>query len=373
LNNGHTGTNAATQHWLGSFFCAVELRLIGNSSSLATAASLRNRQNRDFRKELQRITIDAQEVAEVRFPRASKTGCLGVYDKVGTMPARFPIWTASALVAAVSMMGCVPLSPAGKTPSQLPPARLPPDAVVVDIAFLRLPPDGEEIYETIWEAADEQWVPIEVRRELAANGLRAGIFGQQLPLRLRQLLDAPQARLTDLGESPSGMDLGSTRQHLPLRAGHRSVVQVSQPAPTLAVLISESGSVRGYQLTDARCTMALKAYPLGDGRAKLSLTPEVEHGEAKSRWTGSEGMMIQQTTQERLVLDRLTIAPVLGPGQWLVLSATPEVKGLGEHFFAHQAASNVNRRIVVIRYSQTQFDDLLVPEQTTARLATPGD
>lgn len=277
------------------------------------------------------------------------------------------------IVLAATVAGCAPLSPAAKEPSQLPSARLPPDAVVVDIAFLRLPPGDDETYAAIWEGADEQCVPIEVRRELAANGLRAGVFGQQLPSRLRALLEAPQARLSDLGDAASDMDLGSTRQHLPLRAGHRSVVQMSQPMPALAVLISEGGSVRGHQLADARCTLALKAYPLGDGRAKLSLTPEVEHGEAKSRWTGSEGMLIQQTAQERLVFERLSLAPVLSPGQWLVLSTTPALKGLGEHFFSHAAAGSVHRRLVVIRYSQTQFDDLLAPEQTTARLATPGE
>ena len=106
---------------------------------------------------------------------------------------------------------------------------------------------------------------------------------------------------------------------------------------------------------------------------KLNLTPEIEHGELKARWGGSEGMMIQQTSQDRLILDRLALEATLGPGQSLLVSATPEIKGLGEYFFSQHAAGTVERRLLVIRYAQTQFDNLFAPEQTPAPLATPGE
>ena len=64
---------------------------------------------------------------------------------------------------------------------------------------------------------------------------------------------------------------------------------------------------------------------------------------------------------------------VLQPGQSLVLSTTLDVKGLGESFFSHDAASGAVRRILLIRFAQTQFDDLFMPGQTSAPLATPGE
>lgn len=278
------------------------------------------------------------------------------------------------IAAAVAAGGCAPLSPAAKPPSQLPPARLAPDAVVLDIAFVRLAALDRDAYRAIWNAADEQSIPASVRRDLATNGLRVGVYGQQLPPRLRELLDAPPSQLHNLSEAAtSDVELGGARQHLPLRAGHRSIVKASPLYPSLAVLVSEEGSVRGHQLTAARCILSLKPHPLGDGRVKLDLTPEIEHGETKSRWVGNEGMMIQQTGQERLVFDRLRLEAVLSPGQWLLVSTTPEIKGLGEHFFAHSVGGAVNRRALLIRYAQTQFDDLFAPEQTPARLATPGE
>src|SRR5205814_9050202 len=163
-------------------------------------------------------------------------------------------------------------------------------------------------------------------------------------------------------------DFNGSRQHLPLRAGHRTVIKASKVFPSLPVLLSEEGTVRGYHLTDARCTLSLKAHPQGEGRVKLNLTPEIEHGALKARWGGSEGMMIQQTSQDRLILDRLALEATLGPGQSLILSTTSEIRGLGEYFFAQQAGGALERRLLVIRYAQTQFDDLFMPEQTSAPL-----
>ena len=270
--------------------------------------------------------------------------------------------------------GCAPLNPSAHASRSPPASRLPTDAVVLDVAFLRLRASDTEAYRSIWDAADEQHFPAEVRVHLAANGLRAGIYGQQLPSQLRELLDAKPSTLEDVSEGvASDLDIGGNRQHLPVRAGHRSIIKASRVHPTLAVLLSEEGNVHGHQLSDVRCIFSLKPYPLGDGRVKLGLTPEIEHGESKTRWTGGEGMLIQQTGQERLILDKLRIDAVLSPGQSLILSGTSEIKGLGEYFFSQPAVGTVERRLLLIRFSQTQFDDLFAPAQTSAPLATPGE
>lgn len=270
--------------------------------------------------------------------------------------------------------GCAPLNTAPQQANKLTGSRLASDAVVLDVAFVRLRSDDVEAYASIWNAADEQRLPAELRRGLATNGLRVGVFGQQLPAEVQKLLDAPPKLLENLSQGAAGdLDLGGSRQHLPMRAGHRSIINASKVFPSLPVLLSEDGSVRGHQLTDARCTLSLKAYPQGDGRVKLSLTPEIEHGELKTRWGGGEGMMIQQTSQDRLILDRLRMDAMLSPGQSLVISTTPEIKGLGESFFSQRVGDAVDRRLLLVRFAQTQFDDLFVPAQTSAPLATPGE
>jgi hypothetical protein len=290
------------------------------------------------------------------------------------VPRRQLLIYSSWLTAAAALGGCARLEMASAAKNPLPPRRMAPDAVGLDLAFVRLPAADAKTYDAIWEAADEQRIDAELRTALAKNGVRVGVLGQQLPPRLRELVDEPPKLLADLSQGqPEELDLTGARQHLPVRAGHRSVIHASKVFPTLPILLSEDGSVRGYQLSDARCTISLKAHPQGDGRVKLSLTPEIEHGEMKTRWGGSEGMMIHQTSQDRLTLDRLQIEAALAPGQSLLISTTSEVKGLGEYFFAQQLGGAMQRRLMVLRYSQTQFDDLFAPEQTSAPLTTPGE
>jgi hypothetical protein len=277
-----------------------------------------------------------------------------------------------ALTGAV--LGCAPLNVAHQSSNPLPHGRLPTDAVVLDLVFARLRAADTESYESIWEAADEQRLSADARAALASNGLRAGVLGQQLPSRLRELVDVAPKLLPQLSDGqPEELDFGGSRQHLPIRAGHRTIVTASKVFSSLPVLLSENGSVHGHQLTDARCTLSLKAYPQADGRVKLSVIPEIEHGQLKERWGGSQGMMIQQTSQERLTLDRLAFEAVLAPGQTLLLSTTPEIKGLGEYYFSQQSGGSTDRRMLLIRFSQTQFDGLFDPEQSSAPLATPGE
>lgn len=271
--------------------------------------------------------------------------------------------------------GCARIHTADREPSKLPPARLSPDAVVLDVAFVHLPAADKKTYEATWGAADEQKFPPGVRDELATNGLRVGILGQELPPQLRELLDAKTNIWEERSEDVAAGDLetAGANRHLQVRSGRRAKILASKTFPTLAVLLNEEGQVRGHQLSQAQCTLALKPYPRGDGRVKLDLTPEIEHGEMKVGWARGEGSLMQRMGRDRLVLDRLRIEAILSPGEWLVCSTSPDVKGLGEHYFSETAGGAVQRTILLIRLSQTQLDDLFVPEQTFTPLATPGE
>jgi hypothetical protein len=281
-------------------------------------------------------------------------------------------WRFITVLYVLAVPACAPLAKAPAKTSRLPPQRLAPDAVVLDVAFVRLPAADGEGYRQIWDAADEYSLGAERRRDLAANGLRVGVYGQELPAKLRELIDAPRDPLKDVGDgNTADPELQGTQQHVPVRSGHRAKIKASPVHPALALLITENGTLHGHQLTDAQCLLAVRPYPQSDGRVKLSVTPEIDHGAVKTRWTGGEGIMIQQTGQDRLVLDRLAFDALLSPGQSVVVSGTETIKGLGEHFFAETASGAAQRRILVIRLAQTQYDDLFAPEQSAAPLKTP--
>ena len=286
-----------------------------------------------------------------------------------------PLRTLGVLIAWLYMAGCARLETQPEEPSKLPPARMSGDSVVLEIAFVRLPAADSEAYGAIWDEADEQHFSADVRKGLAANGLRAGILGQHLPSELRQLLDAAPNILEDRSEdvATSDAEVNRASRRLQCRTGRRAKILVSKTHPALALLLSEEGQVRGHQLAEAQCLLALKPYPQGDGRVKLDITPEVEHGQLKTQWVGSEGSLMQRIGRDRLIFDRLRLEALLTPGQVLLVANTADIKGLGEHFFSETAGGTVERTLLLVRVAQTQHDDLFVGEQALAPLVTPGD
>src|SRR3954451_8372770 len=100
------------------------------------------------------------------------------------------ISTSCWLALASAVVGCAPLNVARSSANPLPAGRLAADAVVLDLAFVRLRATDADGYDVIWNAADEQRINADARAALAQNGLRTGVLGQQLPQRLRALVDA---------------------------------------------------------------------------------------------------------------------------------------------------------------------------------------
>jgi hypothetical protein len=275
--------------------------------------------------------------------------------------------------ALLAVAGCAQVVTERQPAARLPPAKMSSDAVALDVAFVRLPVADEAAYEKIWRAADEQPFDVDARRELATNGLRVGILGSELPAELRQRLDAKPELLEELSSDATELDMSAGRRHLQLRAGRRSEIRASRVYPSLPVLINEEGRVHGQQLQKAQCQFTLRSFPQGDGQVRLHLVPEIAHGEEKRRYVGNEGSFLFHVGRDRLVLDRLQIEARLAPGEWLILSTTPEVKGLGECFFVDAGGTAAERTLVLIRLAQTQLDALFAPEQTPQPLTTPTD
>ncbi|MDX1947459.1 MAG: hypothetical protein SFU86_18805 [Pirellulaceae bacterium] len=284
------------------------------------------------------------------------------------------VWFAAALAG---VGGCARwVTTSDDEPSVLPPARMSPDSVVLELAFVRLAASDQAAWDSIWTEADEQHFPPELRKQLSANGLRQGILGQQLPSKLREALDsAAEQVLEERAEDVSSNDTEVSRgqRRLQCRTGRRAKIVVTKTFPRLPLLTLEDGQIRGNDLREAQGLLALKPYPLGDGRVRLEITPEVEHGEMKTQWVGQESSLMQRLGRERLVFDRLRSSATIAGGQVLVISTTSEVKGLGEHFFSETAGGTTERTLLLLRVAQTQLDHLFAPEQMPAPLATPAD
>jgi hypothetical protein len=281
-----------------------------------------------------------------------------------------------SLILLASLGGCAQWVTTKVTEvSKLPSPALPADSVVLEVAFARLPLSDTNTYDEVWQQTDEQAFSTDLRREWGANGLRCGILGSQLPPKLRAILDQNAGSLAEQAEVAQDAqgEAGRGDRRIQCRSGRRAKIYASKTFDSLALLTQEGGTVRGWQLPTAQCLFGLKTYPLGDGRAKIDLVPEVEHGEMRTQYVGREGTVMPQLGRDRVVLDALKLAATLSPGQVLMISTTPEAKGLGQHFFVEQTGTAHVRSLLLVRLAVTQHDDLFAPDQLVTPLATPTE
>jgi len=283
---------------------------------------------------------------------------------------------ASSLALCAS--GCAIWKEAATEPAPLPTPKMSSDSVRLEIGFLQLAPQDEAVAAQLWSELDEQHLPLALRNRLSANGIRCGLCGTQLPQPLTDLIEQACCPISvnDEGESEQRVDQQSrlSQRHLHCRAGRRAEIASSQTIPNMALLTRGADGVRGKTLTDAQCLLAVKTHPQGDGQVKVELTPEVHHGQPKQSWEGQNGVFRQVTSRDREVLADLQLAGTLSPGQTLVLSSTEPSLGLGQHFFTESDESGQPaRKLLLIRLTHTQHDDLFAPERILAPIATSAE
>lgn len=279
----------------------------------------------------------------------------------------------AALVCA-GVVGCASWDTPPTEAKRLPQPRLTPDAVVLEISFIRLPTAQVAVEEAIWKQADELHLPAELRRQMAENGFRCGVLGEPLPAELRQLLAATPDIEEAVAEAPDpSRPQRSMHRRIHCRTGKRSEVIASKQFDSLALLTHHQGAVRGGLYEAAQCLFELKPYPRGDGRVEIGLTPEIQHGAPKQQWVSQQNSLVQRVGREQLRLEWLQQQTALAPGQVLMLGATPEPRGVGEHFFVESTGGQTERLTLLIRVAQTQHDDLFAPDLIAEPIVTPAE
>lgn len=241
-------------------------------------------------------------------------------------------------------------------------ARLPPGAVVLDIYSIRFPFGDEEINGSLWREIDELQLPPEVRRELACNGFRVGLVGGQIPETLSRLMElkdkrSPNSEANTVNLSDMEAESRVMWSHQQLSAGKQGKIAVSQEYESLTLLWSESGEVGGRSYAKAQGILTVRSTPLPDGRVRLEIVPELEHGEYHRQRGGSQGRWEMWMAKDRRKFDSMTVSATLNPGEMIVLSGLPALRGsLGDHFFTGDTSGVLEQRLLVIRLSQTQHN-----------------
>ena len=169
----------------------------------------------------------------------------------------------------------------------IPPVKLSSDSVVLEIGLVDVPIDDSDWTFDVWSEIDEQQFSPDVRRRLHSNGLRVGTVGSQLPIKLREAIDTrtktARGILAAISEGASTVQ----NRRIQTRAGRRSEIITIPSQPSIVMLMDDGGGVAGKSYKDCQTVFAVRCFPAGDGTAKIELTPEIQFGPPKQRWTGS--------------------------------------------------------------------------------------
>lgn len=263
--------------------------------------------------------------------------------------------------------------------SPLKPAVGSPDSVAMEIIWARFPANDPVLDESAWRTIDETQIEPAVRRQLADNGLRAGIISGSLPPAIDKVLHqgasteprppegatkvdkTVQERSVELLTDP--LVHGRTRR---LRRHERMEIQASEIYPSLPLLVSGGAELGGHTYDQAQAIYALRADPQPDHTAHIELTPELHHGAPRTRYTGEGGPMRLDTFKDRVVFDRLRISTKLAPGEMLILMSMPDAGSrLGHYFHTVDSSDGPQQKLILLRLAEVPpsdtFTDVAAP------------
>jgi hypothetical protein len=279
------------------------------------------------------------------------------------MPNRtYPLNAALALVAALWLSGCEQLVYKPKGTSPLAPLELTDDGVELEVIFIRFPAGDREMNGTLWNDVDEQSLPAATRTELAANGLRAGVIGGETPAILARRLAAaedhstPAAAAAKLEAEPA-----VRRSRMQMHRGRPGSIIASPVYDQLSPLIRDEGQLGGKTYRQAQGEFIIDVDPQPDRNVTLSLLPELQYGEAQQKYMADDGVIRMELAKPKRTFDKLKLTATLAPDQMLLVTSLPERPGsLGHYFFTEPKSGRLDQKLLVIRLSDTKYNDLFV-------------
>jgi hypothetical protein len=248
--------------------------------------------------------------------------------------------------------------------SPLTPAQASPDSVAMEIIWARFPVNDPVLNDAAWREIDETQIEPSVRRELIANGLRAGIVGASVPQEIAHVLHQGESLTKSADTAAQRSDSLNTEpvihgRTLRVRRNHRTEIQASEIYPTLQLLLSGSNELGGHTYEQAQAIYALRADPQPDRMVRVDLTPELHCGEPRLRFTGGEdGLLRQLPLRERKVFEHLRLSVKLAPGEMLLVMGLPDSGSrLGHYFHTAASADGPQQKLILIRLAEVPPSD----------------
>ncbi|HEX5472069.1 MAG TPA: hypothetical protein VFW73_09290 [Lacipirellulaceae bacterium] len=257
--------------------------------------------------------------------------------------------------------------------SPLKPPQPAPDSVAMEIIWVRFPQNDPLFDDATWREIDETQIDPAVRRELLNNGLRAGVIGSSVPAAISRALHQEEPKSTDhqvaaLEKNDELMSDPPVHGHVVrLRRNQRSEIQASEIYPSLPLLVSNGTELTGHTYEQAQAVYSLRVDPSLDRAVRVEVTPELEYGTPKFRFTSGEDRFLRQASlRDQKVFDHLRMSVRLSPGDMLVLMSLPNAGSrLGHYFHTVDSPNGPQQKLILIRLAEVP------PSDTFAAGATP--
>jgi len=233
--------------------------------------------------------------------------------------------------------------------------------IPLELTFVRCDEHDAALRDELWQFVDEQGFDADLRRRLAANGLRVGIVGEHLPAHLADRFAAAEPA----GPDTLSTDAAVSRRILRLLPGRHGEVVMASGIRELVLLEQADGGVRGGTYADASPVVVLRAKPAADGRVEIEAAPQIRHGPVEKSWVGEDGMFRLETGQRRHHLDHLTFKAVLPrEGMLVVGCGGADTASVGDCLLRdHDRGDRTTVRLLVIRPLADSIDPVFAPPQ----------
>ena len=238
------------------------------------------------------------------------------------------------------------------------------DQVTLEIFQVRVPGDNKQLLDELWQASDEQRLDLEVRNQLISNGFRAGVISGALPdglarsLNLQSEMPEEETDRVITGENAAPKIV---RRVLQLKRSEHATIQASELQEQAHVLLNSENGLQGRTYEQVQGVYSLQAEAVPGQKIALEITPELQFGELKNRYTGSDhGVLMMTTSRERKVFDQLKLSLDLSSGEFLVISGIEgSASSLGSAFHDSQQSGAAAQKLVLIRLLQVPQSEIL--------------
>lgn len=230
------------------------------------------------------------------------------------------------------------------------------ESIGLEIATVTIKPEQRGLVPEILMRLDEQTLSPELRKRWAANGLRGGLLGVNLPESINFLLmEAADRRKHPTAEAQQYLD-----KQVFVQCRESSGSDIDLWGNRNMTLRFDDGAVtEGAGLQEAQCMMQVFGSPQGIAGAEVRIVPAVEHGPLRQKYVVQDNAFHIEAKPEQVTYEELALAVSLRPGEVLMVTGNgDQVESLGASFFHHGG----QQKILLIRLAQTPIAELFESE-----------